>query len=94
MFVSIDSDLEIRLSELPNPKTTEEAARAPYKVIAPLKATVGTMNYEVPADIDVSRYQSIVIGCEITRNAGDDRRPAAAVVDISQDPQVEAATRR
>jgi hypothetical protein len=38
-------------------------------VVAPLKATVGSMNYEVPKDIDVSKYKSIVIWCEITRNA-------------------------
>jgi hypothetical protein len=68
-FVSINSDLEIRLSELPSPHSTEEAARAPWKFVAPLKATVGTMNYEVPPDVDLSKYQSIVIWCEITRNA-------------------------
>lgn len=68
-FVSLNSDLELRLSELANPKTTDEAATAPFKVVAPLKATIGTMNYEVPKDIDVSKYQSIVIWCEITRNA-------------------------
>jgi hypothetical protein len=68
-FVSINSDLELRLSELPNPKTTDDAVKAPWKLVAPLKATVGSMNYEVPKDIDVSKYQSIVIWCEITRNA-------------------------
>jgi hypothetical protein len=68
-FVSINSDLELRLSELPNPKTTDETVKAPFKVVAPLKATVGNMNYEVPKDIDVSKYHSIVIWCEITRNA-------------------------
>jgi hypothetical protein len=68
-FVSINSDLELRLSELPNPRTTDDAVKAPFKVVAPLKATVGNMNYEVPKDIDVSKYQSIVIWCEITRNA-------------------------
>jgi hypothetical protein len=68
-FVSINSDLELRLSELANPTSTDEAATAPFKVVAPLKATVGTMNYEVPKDIDLARYQSIVIWCEITRNA-------------------------
>jgi len=68
-FVSINSDLEIRLSELPGPKSTAEAANAPWKFVAPLKATIGTMNYEVPADVDLARYQSIVIWCEITRNA-------------------------
>ena len=68
-FVSINSDLEIRLSEVPDPKTTDQAVSAPFKVVAPLKATVGNMNYEVPKDIDVSKYKSIVIWCEITRNA-------------------------
>lgn len=68
-FVSINSDLELRLSESTGPKSTDEAASAPFKVIAPLKATVGSMNYEVPRDVDVSKYQSIVIWCEITRNA-------------------------
>jgi hypothetical protein len=68
-FVSINSDLELRLYELTTPKTTDEIANAPFKVVAPLKATVGNMNYEVPADIDVSQYKSIVIWCEITRNA-------------------------
>jgi hypothetical protein len=68
-FVSINSDLELRLSELAHPSSTDEAARAPWKLVAPLKATVGSMNYEVPADVDVSKFSSIVIWCEITRNA-------------------------
>lgn len=68
-FVTVNSDLEIRLSELAAPKTTPEVENAPFKVVAPLKATVGTMNYDVPPDVDVSRYRSIVIWCEITRNA-------------------------
>ena len=68
-FVSINSDLELRLSELPNPKTTDDAVKAPWKLVAPLKATAGSMTYEVPRDIEVSKYQSIVIWCEITRNA-------------------------
>jgi hypothetical protein len=68
-FVTINSDLEIRLSSLETPKSTDEIAKAPFKVVAPLKATVGDMNYEVPKDIDVSQFKSIVIWCEITRNA-------------------------
>jgi hypothetical protein len=68
-FVSINSDLELRLSERPNPKSTDDAVNSPWKLVAPLKATVGTMNYEIPKDVDVSKYQSIVIWCEITRNA-------------------------
>ncbi|HEX2046367.1 MAG TPA: DM13 domain-containing protein [Acidimicrobiales bacterium] len=68
-FVSINSDLELRLSEAANPRSTDEAVKARWKHVAPLKATVGTMNYAVSRDIDVSQFTSIVIWCEITRNA-------------------------
>lgn len=57
------------VDDLATPKTTEEAVDAPFKVVAPLKATLGSMNYEVPRDIDVARYRPIVIWCQITRNA-------------------------
>ena len=40
------------MSELPNPKTTDDAVKAPWKLVAPLKVTVGSMNYEAPRDID------------------------------------------
>jgi hypothetical protein len=68
-FVTINSDLELRLSTLPAPKTTDEIAGAPFVTVAPLKATVGSMNYPVPPNIDLGGYHSIVIWCEITRNA-------------------------
>jgi|GEM_PF-3109000 len=68
-YVSINSDLEIRLSPLTTPKSTDEAAGAPYKTVAPLKATVGSMNYPVPPDIDLTQYHSVVIWCELTHNA-------------------------
>jgi len=68
-FVTVNSDLELRLSPLPNPKTTDEIAAAPFVTVAPLKATLGSMNYPVPANVDLSGYKSIVIWCEITRNA-------------------------
>lgn len=68
-YVTINSDLELRLSPLSAPKTTDEIAAAPFVTVAPLKATVGAMNYPVPASIDVSAYHSIIIWCEITRNA-------------------------
>ena len=68
-FVSINSDLEIRVSPLAHPNTTDEVVAAPYKVVAPLKATLGSMNYPVPSDLDLRQYHSIVIWCEITKNA-------------------------
>lgn len=68
-FVSINSDLEIWLSELPHPRSTPEAAGAPHLQVSFLKATAGAMNYALPDDVDVGRYRSIVIWCELTRNA-------------------------
>jgi len=68
-FVTVNSDLEIRLSELAAPKSTPEVEKAGFKVVAPLRATVGSMNYEVPKDVDPTKFKSIVIWCEVTRNA-------------------------
>jgi hypothetical protein len=68
-FVSINSDLEIWLSEHPHPTSTPEAASAGHKQVSFLKATAGAMNYELPAEVDLERYQSIVIWCELTSNA-------------------------
>ena len=68
-YVSRNSDLEIRLSTLDRPSSTGDIAAAPFKVVAGLKATVGDMNYELPRDVDLAQYRSIVIWCEITRNA-------------------------
>lgn len=68
-FVSQNSDLELRLSELSEPKSTPEIAAAPQKNLEFLKATTGAMNYLIPKDVDISRYRSLVIWCEITHNA-------------------------
>ena len=68
-FVSINSDLEIWLSEHPHPKSTAEAASAGHRQVSFLKATAGSMNYELAPEIDLARYQSIVIWCELTSNA-------------------------
>jgi hypothetical protein len=68
-FVSINSDLEIWLSEHPHPETTPEAASAEHRQVSFLKATAGEMNYELAPDVDLDRYKSIVIWCELTSNA-------------------------
>lgn len=68
-FVARNSDLELRLSAAAAPKNTDEIAAAPFKVVAPMKATVGSMNYELPKDLDLDQFRSLVIWCEITRNA-------------------------
>ncbi|HVM15658.1 MAG TPA: DM13 domain-containing protein [Egibacteraceae bacterium] len=68
-FVSINSDLEIWLSEAAHPRTTPEAAAAPHVQVSFLKATTGAMNYPLPDDVDLSRVRSLVIWCELTKNA-------------------------
>lgn len=68
-FVARNSDLEIRLSAAAAPKTTDEIAAAPFTIVAALKATVGSMNYELPKGLDLDQFRSLVIWCEITRNA-------------------------
>jgi hypothetical protein len=68
-YVSINSELELRLSELPVPKSTPDIAKAPFAEVAMLKATVGSMNYTIPPDVDLAKYRSVVIWCEVTRNA-------------------------
>lgn len=68
-FVSINSDLEIWLSEAEHPTTTPQAAAADHERVAFLLATTGSMNFTVPEGIDLSRYRSIVIWCELTSNA-------------------------
>lgn len=68
-FVSINSDLEIWLSEAVHPRTTPEATAAPHVQVSFLTATTGSMNYPLPAGVDLSRVGSMVIWCELTKNA-------------------------
>ncbi len=68
-YVSPNVDLEAWLSESPGPRTTRQATRAPFRRVAFLKATAGSMNFRVPDGVDLGRYRSVVIWCEITHNA-------------------------
>ncbi len=63
-YVTPNVDLEIRLSALPRPKNTREVAKARFEDVVFLKATVGSMNYDFPSAIDLSRFRSVVIWCE------------------------------
>ena len=63
-YVTPNVDLEIRLSALPRPRNTKEVANAPFEDVVFLKATVGSMNYDFPSAVDLSRFRSVVIWCE------------------------------
>ncbi len=68
-YTSINPDLGLMLSSLAAPKTSAELQAAPSTEIALLKATYGSMNYEVPPDVDATTYQSVAIWSERAKSA-------------------------
>lgn len=62
--VSTNTDLFVWLSEAEAPKSSKEAVDAPYRDLGNLKSTLGSQNYEVPADLPTDKVRSIVIWCE------------------------------
>lgn len=56
-------DLHVILSKHPNPTNHDELG-ADYLDLGSLKGNIGNQNYEIPAGIDVSLYQSVVIYCK------------------------------
>ncbi len=55
-------DLHVILSTNPNPTGRDDIGE--YVDLGSLKGNVGNQNYEIPADVDLSLYQSIVIYCQ------------------------------
>ncbi len=68
-FVTANVDLELRLSPLEAPRTTEQYMNAPSVWVAPLDVTTGSLNFTLPADVDPTRYRSIVVWCPIIDSA-------------------------
>jgi hypothetical protein len=68
-FVTANIDLELRLSPLEEPRTTEQYMNAPSVWVAPLDVTTGSLNFSVPAEVDPTRYRSIVVWCPIIDSA-------------------------
>lgn len=66
---SANSDLYVWLSAAAKPRNTVQAARAPHRVLAPLKSTIGEQNYLIPRGLDASRIRSVVIWCVPVRIA-------------------------
>ncbi len=57
-------DLRVVLSASANPLTLEEVELNDLDIeLGSLKGNVGNQNYEIPADVDLSLYQSVVIFC-------------------------------
>ncbi len=68
-FVTPNIDLEIHLSPLEAPRTSEEFMSAPSAWIAPLDVTAGSMNFTVPLEVDPAEYRSVVIWCPLIDSA-------------------------
>lgn len=62
-FVSPNSDLELRLSPLEAPRTSEEFKSARSELVAVMDVTAGSLNFSVPAGIDPTQFRSVVIWC-------------------------------
>ncbi len=68
-FVTSNTDLELQLSRLEAPQTTEEVRDARSGTLAALDVTAGSLNFALPPELDPTEYRSLVIWCERTRNA-------------------------
>lgn len=68
-FVSPNSDLELRLSTLEVPRTSEQFLAVPSELVAVMDVTAGSLNFSVPAGIDPTRFRSVVIWCPPVNSA-------------------------
>jgi hypothetical protein len=68
-YVTPNSDLEVRLSPLEAPHSTDEFTAAPSASVAALDVTAGSMNFNVPQGVDPGQYRSVVIWCERLHSA-------------------------
>ena len=68
-FVTANVDLELRLSPLEAPRTTEQYMNAPSVWVAPLDVTAGSLNFVIPAEVDPTKWRSVVVWCPIIDSA-------------------------
>ena len=57
-------DLEVWLSAHPDPAASSDVADNAWVALGQLKGNIGDQAYAIPADVDVSTFQSVVIWCE------------------------------
>ena len=68
-FVTANIDLELRLSPLEAPRTTEQYMNAPSVWVAPLDVTAGSLNFTMPPEVDPTKWRSVVVWCPIFDSA-------------------------
>ena len=57
-------DLEVWLVEEVNPQSSADVRNSQWVSLGTLKGNIGDQTYTIPADVDVSRFGSVVIWCE------------------------------
>ncbi|MGI8863251.1 MAG: DM13 domain-containing protein [Solirubrobacteraceae bacterium] len=68
-YVTPNVDLEIRLSPLRSPRSTRQYLGAPSAYVAPLDITAGSLNFQLPPNVDPTAYHSVVIWCPLITSA-------------------------
>ncbi len=56
--------LFVLLSDQAEPKTKEDLQKGNYVELAKLKGNIGDQNYEIPAELKIEEYKSVVIYCK------------------------------
>lgn len=79
--------LHVYFVAAPDATDSETVKNAGFVSIAPLKGNVGDQNYELPADLDLGKYQAVTVWCQrfgvnfatapLTRNAQSSAQPVA-----------------
>jgi len=62
-FVTPNTDLQLRLSTLEHPLSSEEYSKARSELVAVMDVTAGSLNYTVPEGLDPAQFKSVVIWC-------------------------------
>jgi len=57
-------DVQVYLGVAPDALDSETVTRAGFVRLGALKGNVGDQNYEIPADVDLSKYHSVTIWCQ------------------------------
>lgn len=57
-------DLELWLSDHPDPASSADVAAGNWLSLGLLKGNIGDQSYSVPAGTDLSQYKSVVVWCE------------------------------
>ena len=57
-------DLEVWLVAKPDITASADVTESEWVALGQLKGNIGDQNYDIPADVDLSKYNSVVIWCE------------------------------